>query len=128
MGLDTFVHKWIETDGKEFSGGESQKIAVARAYMGDTEIMIFDEPASMLDPVSELEQFVTINDTINEKTAILISHRVGFARLADRIILMDGGKIIESGTHEELIALRGAYYNMFNEQARWYREEINEAY
>ena len=124
-GLDTFVHKYIEKTGVDFSGGESQKLAVSRAYMSDSDILIFDEPASMLDPISELEQFMNIKDVVGGKTAILISHRVGFARLADKIILMDKGKIVETGTHDELISLGGVYAKFFREQAQWYQEETN---
>lgn len=125
QGIDTFVHKHIEKSGVDFSGGESQKLAVSRAYMSDNDILIFDEPASMLDPISELEQFMNIKNTVGGKTAILISHRVGFARLADRIILMDNGKIVETGTHDELIRLDGLYAKFFQEQAQWYQEEAN---
>lgn len=125
QGLETFVHKNIEKDGVDFSGGESQKLAVSRAYMSDSDVLIFDEPASMLDPISELEQFMNIKDTVGGKTAILISHRVGFARLADKIILMDNGKVAEMGTHDELFSLGGLYTKFFNEQAQWYREEAN---
>lgn len=124
-GLDTFVHKFIEKSGVDFSGGESQKLAVSRAYMSDNDILIFDEPASMLDPISELEQFMNIKDTVGGKTAILISHRVGFARLADRILLMDHGKLAEVGTHDELMALNGLYAKFFRDQAQWYQEEVN---
>ncbi len=124
-GLETFVHKNIEKTGVDFSGGESQKLAVSRAYMSDRDVLIFDEPASMLDPISELEQFMNIKDTVGGKTAILISHRVGFARLADKIILMDNGKVAEMGTHDELISLGGLYTKLFEEQAQWYQEEAN---
>lgn len=124
-GLDTFVHKFIEKSGVDFSGGESQKLAVSRAYMSDNDILIFDEPASMLDPISELEQFMNIKDTVGGKTAILISHRVGFARLADRILLMDKGKLAEVGTHDELMALNGLYAKFFRDQAQWYQEEVH---
>ncbi len=123
LGTETFVHKNVVKEGMEFSGGERQKLAVSRAYMSDKDIFVFDEPASMLDPISELEQFMNIRDTVKGRTAILISHRVGFARLADRIILLDGGKAAESGSHQELMAKGGLYARMFCEQAQWYRQE-----
>lgn len=123
LGTETFVHKNVVKEGMEFSGGERQKLAVSRAYMSDKDIFIFDEPASMTDPISELEQFMNIRDTVRGRTAILISHRVGFARLADRIILLDGGKAVESGSHQELMAKGGLYTRMFHEQAQWYRQE-----
>lgn len=121
-GIETFIHKNIEKSGVDFSGGESQKLAVSRAYMNEKEILIFDEPASMLDPISELEQLMNIKDTVGGKTAILISHRIGFAQLADKIILMDQGRIVECGTHKDLIEKKGLYAKYFNEQAQWYQK------
>ena len=90
--------------------------------MSDKEILIFDEPASALDPIAELEQFNNIKSKTEGRTAILISHRVGFARLADRIILMDHGKIAETGTHDELMQKNGLYAEFFNAQAQWYQK------
>lgn len=122
FGKDTFIHNWVERSGVEVSGGEKQKIAIARAYMNDKDVYVFDEPASALDPIAELEQFMNIKEKISGKTAILISHRVGFARMADRIVLMDHGEIKESGTHEELMKKNGLYAHFFNEQAIWYQK------
>ena len=121
-GKDTFVYKWIEQSGADFSGGERQKLAISRTHMSDKEILIFDEPASALDPIAELEQFNNIKSKTEGRTAILISHRVGFARLADRIILMDHGKIAETGTHDELMQKNGLYAEFFNAQAQWYQK------
>ena len=126
-GLDTFMYKRINPEGLDFSGGERQKLAVSRAHMSDKDILIFDEPASMLDPISELEQFMNIKEKAEGKTAILISHRVGFARLADKIILLADGKVNEVGTHDELMNKNGLYANFFNEQAQWYQQEEEEA-
>lgn len=126
FGEETFVHRSIVKEGRDFSGGEQQKLAISRAYMSDKDIFIFDEPASMLDPISELEQFMSIRDTVKGKTAILISHRIGFARLADKIIVMDQGRVAETGTHQELMAKKGLYARMFLEQAQWYRQETEE--
>lgn len=122
QGLDTLVRKRIDKDGVEFSGGEKQLIATARAYMGDKDVLVFDEPASMLDPLAEIDQFRAIRSRIGGKTGILISHRVGFARLADRIVMMDAGRVAEAGTHEELMAKDGLYARFFREQAQWYEQ------
>lgn len=126
FGTETFVRRDIVKEGVDFSGGERQKLAVSRAYMSDKDIFIFDEPASMLDPISELEQFMSIRNTVKGKTAILISHRIGFARLADKIIVLDKGKVAEVGTHDELTARNGLYAGMFREQAQWYQKETEE--
>ncbi len=121
-GKDTFIYKWVEESGAEFSGGEQQKIAISRTHMSDKDTLIFDEPASALDPIAELEQFINIKGKTDGRTAILISHRVGFARLADRIILLNNGKIAEMGTHEELMQKNGLYSEFFNAQAQWYKK------
>ena len=120
--MDTYNGTRVEKTGGEFSGGERQKLAVSRAHMSNKDILVFDEPASMLDPISEMEQFTHIKEKLEGKTAILISHRVGFARLADKIIVMDGGKVAETGTHSELIEKNGLYATFFNEQAQWYQK------
>lgn len=121
-GVRTLVGKRIDKEGAEFSGGEKQLLATARTYMGDKRVLIFDEPASMLDPLAELGQFEAIRNRIGGNTGILISHRVGFARMADRVIMMEGGRVAETGTHEELMARGDAYARFFREQAQWYGE------
>ncbi len=127
-GSDTFIYNWVEETGVDFSGGERQKLAVSRAHMSDKDILVFDEPASMLDPISELEQFMNIKEKLKGRTAILISHRVGFARLADRIILLSDGKVAEVGTHDELMVKNGLYASFFNEQAQWYQKDVEVTY
>ena len=122
-GTQTLVGKRIDKAGAEFSGGEKQLLATARTYMGDKRVLIFDEPASMLDPLAELGQFEAIRNRIGGNTGILISHRVGFARMADRIIMMENGRIVEDGAHEQLMVRGGTYARFFHEQAQWYEEE-----
>ena len=123
-GLETLLGKRVDKSGVELSGGERQRVGVARAHMNDREILIFDEPASMLDPLAEMEQFMQIRQKLSGRTAILISHRIGFARLADRIIMLDGGRIAETGTHDELIARAGLYAHFFYEQAQIGRAHV----
>ena len=125
-GLDTMIGREVDEEGALLSGGEKQKVAVSRAYMSDREIMIFDEPAAALDPIAEMEQFMAIREKIRGRTAILISHRVGFARLADRIIVLDGGTIAETGSHGELMRENGIYANFFRQQAQWYDTSENQ--
>jgi len=120
-GIDSILKCDVDKSGVILSGGEGQRIAVSRSHMSDKEVLIFDEPAAMLDPLAEMEQFMNIKDTLQGRTAILISHRIGFARLADRVFMMKKGKIVEAGSHEELIAKNGDYAYFFNEQAQWYK-------
>ena len=120
FGLNTIMGKDVEPEGIELSGGEKQLIAISRAMMSERDIMIYDEPAAKLDPIAEMLQFQNIKNNLTKKTAILISHRMGFARLADRIMVMQGGEIVENGSHEQLMERKGVYYNMFTQQAMWY--------
>lgn len=118
--LDTILGREIDDHGKELSGGEWQRIALARIFMGNQDIMIFDEPAASLDPISEKNQFDRIREELQGKTGILISHRIGFASMADRIVVLEHGEIIEDGSHAELMAQHGKYYSMYTSQASWY--------
>ena len=119
-GLNTLLGKFIDKNGIELSGGEKQRVGVSRTHMSDRDVLIFDEPASMLDPIAEQEQFAQIKNMLGGRTAILISHRIGFARMADRVIMMSNGEIAEQGTHDELMAQDGLYAGFFREQAQWY--------
>lgn len=120
-GLDNYVGKHFSEDGLELSGGEMQRLSLARTQMIEKEIMLLDEPAAALDPIAELEQYERIRKRVFGHTAILVSHRISFSRLADRIIVLKDGHIVEQGTHEELTAKNGTYKEMFESQAQWYR-------
>lgn len=117
---DTIIGKEYCSDGIDISGGEMQRLIIASAYMGDHEILIMDEPTASIDPLKEVEMLNSIRENLKDKTAILISHRIGFARLADRIIMLCDGKILEQGTHEELISKKGLYSEMFELQKELY--------
>ena len=119
-GIDTLLERKYDPSGTILSGGERQRVGVSRAHMSDRDVLIFDEPASMLDPIAEMEQFDNIREMLDSRTAILISHRVGFARMADKIIMLEDGGIAEMGAHDELMAQNGPYARFFNEQAQWY--------
>lgn len=119
-GYETLLERNYDKTGVILSGGERQRVGVSRAFMNNREVLIFDEPASMLDPIAEMEQFQSIRDVLDGRTAILISHRVGFARMADRIVMMSDGRVVEMGSHDELMAKNGLYAQFFREQAQWY--------
>ena len=107
--------------GVELSGGEWQKIALARAYLRDSQILILDEPTAAFDAASEYEIFRRFADLARNRTALFISHRFSTVRMSDRIIVLERGGIHEQGTHEQLMARAGKYSNMFELQAAGYR-------
>ncbi len=117
---DTMLGKWFEK-GTQLSGGEWQKVALARAFMRDARILILDEPTSSLDAQAESEVFSHFRTLTKGKTALFISHRFSTVRLADRIFVLENGTILESGSHEELMHLDGRYAELFNLQAEAYR-------
>jgi ATP-binding cassette subfamily B protein len=108
-------------EGMDLSGGEWQKVALARAYLRDAQVLILDEPTAALDARAEYEVFMRFSELVAGRMAILISHRFSTVRMADRIIVLRGGEVIESGTHEELIAGKGLYEELFRMQAAGYR-------
>jgi len=119
-GYETMLGRWFEK-GTQLSGGEWQKVALARAFMRDAPILILDEPTSSLDAQAEYDVFAKFRVLTKGKTAIFISHRFSTVRLADRILVLENGQIIENGSHQELIALGGRYAELFNLQAEAYR-------
>ena len=123
QGLDTILLREFDEDGLMLSGGEQQKIAIARAFYKDCPYIILDEPSANLDPVSEYELNHAMMTQATDKTVIFISHRLSTTRHADRILMMENGKIIESGSHDELMSLGGKYAEMFNLQAEKYLDK-----
>jgi ATP-binding cassette, subfamily B, bacterial len=119
-GYDTMLGRWFK-DGTQLSGGEWQKVALARAFIRDARILVLDEPTSSLDAQAEYEVFEHFRTLTEGKSAIFISHRFSTVRLADRIFVIEHGGILESGSHEELMALDGRYAELFNLQAEAYR-------
>jgi ATP-binding cassette subfamily B protein len=107
--------------GVELSGGEWQKMALARAYLRDAQLLILDEPTAALDAKSELEVFERFAELTQGKMALLISHRFSTVRMADRIVVLSGGQLIEEGDHQNLMARNGVYAGMFEMQAASYR-------
>lgn len=120
-GLDTYLYNEQE-GGVEISGGEAQKIAIARALYKDAPVVIMDEPTSALDPISELEIYEKFDSMVEDKTAIYISHRMSSCRFCNNILVFEDGKIIQKGSHNELLkAEEGLYYRLWNAQAQYYR-------
>lgn len=119
---NTLLSKDFDETGVEPSGGQAQKIAIARAIYRNAPLVILDEPTAALDPIAEYEIYRRFNDLINQKTAIYISHRLSSCRFCDRIIVIGDKTIKEMGTHEELLRKKGIYEEMFRTQARWYVE------
>jgi ATP-binding cassette subfamily B protein len=119
-GLDTLLGSQFE-DGVELSVGEWQKVALARAFLRDAQLVVLDEPTSSLSARAEAEVFESIRGLLEGRSALLVSHRFSTVRMADRICVLEQGRIVEQGTHDELIALAGKYAGMYEFQARSYR-------
>lgn len=120
-GLETYLYRDFDNDGIEISGGEAQKLALARALYKDAPFIILDEPTASLDPISEYEIYSRFNDIAQDKTTVFISHRLASCRFCDRIAVFDCGSIVQSGTHDELLGdERGKYFELWNAQAQYY--------
>ena len=123
-GLSTSLYRILDEEGVEVSGGEAQKIALARALYKDAPIVVLDEPTAALDPVSEHEIYSGFRELVGGKTAIFISHRLSSCRFCDEILVFDGGKLVQRGSHDELVANEnGLYHTMWQAQAQYYAED-----
>lgn len=126
-GIETEVLKDLHEDGIDFSGGERQKIALARALYKKAKVVILDEPTSALDALAEYKLYNEFDNIISNKTAIYISHRLSSTKFCHRIAFFDQGEMIECGSHEELMKLKGKYCHMFKIQSQYYQSgETNE--
>ena len=120
-GLNTLLYRQYGDNGVEISGGEAQKIAIARALYRDAPFLILDEPTAALDPIAEAEIYAQLNQIVDDRTAIYISHRLSSCRFCDEILVFDHGQIIQSGSHEDLVHQEaGKYYALWNAQAQYY--------
>lgn len=129
VGLETFISQASvnqllgnEFGGRELSVGQWQKLAIARGMMKDSSVIFLDEPTAALDPLMETKVLKMFLKIAREKTAIIVSHRIGICKEADKIIVMKEGKIAEIGNHEELLAEKGEYYRLYTMQQKWYEE------
>lgn len=122
-GIKTTLYKDFDENGIEVSGGEAQKIALARALYKDSPFIILDEPTAALDPIAEYEIYSKFNEIVGDKTAIYISHRLSSCRFCDKIAVFDNGQIVQRGSHDELVADEsGKYYELWHAQAQYYTE------
>lgn len=120
---NTLMVREVNEGATSFSGGELQRLLLARALYKDAPVIILDEPTAALDPIAENDMYLRYSELTEDKTAIYISHRLSSTRFCDRIILLEDAKILEQGTHSELLALGGKYAEMFETQSKYYREE-----
>lgn len=122
-GIDTYLYKDFDENGVEVSGGEAQKIALARALYKDSSFVILDEPTSALDPIAEYEVYSKFNEIVKNKTAIYISHRLSSCKFCDDIVVFHKGEIVQYGDHDKLILdKKGKYYELWNAQSQYYVE------
>lgn len=126
-GGDTVITKEFEKDGIGLSGGENQKVSVARLFAKDFQFAVLDEPSSALDPIAEYKMYENLIEVTKDKTVMYISHRLSSAVLSDKIIVISGGRVIETGSHKELLMSGGEYSRMFTLQASSYNKESEES-
>ena len=117
--------KYFEPEGTELSIGQWQKLSIARAFYSNADILILDEPTASLDPIAEQEIFNQFDKLREGKTTIFVSHRLSSATIATKIVVLEGGKLVEEGDHKELMAKRGKYYTLFSTQAKRYIDDEN---
>lgn len=123
----SYMIKDVYKDAVDFSGGEKQKLLLAKAIYKNAPVLILDEPTAALDPIAENELYLKYNEMTSGKISFFISHRLSSTRFCDRILFIKDGRIAESGTHEELMALKGSYYRMYQVQSYYYKENGGEA-
>ena len=127
QGIKTPLTRVLADDGLDLSGGQAQKLMLARALYRKAPVIILDEPTAALDPIAEASQYHSYNDLIGQKTSLFISHRLASTRFCDKIALLEDGNITELGSHNELMQLNGFYANMFKTQAQYYQDEAKES-
>ena len=120
-GLETMLSR--EFDGVDLSGGQWQRVSIARGINRDSKVIVLDEPTAAIDPIEETKIYKKFKEISDERTTVLVTHRLGSARIADRIVVMENGRVAEIGTHDELMNKQGTYYVLFMSQAQWYENQ-----
>jgi ABC-type multidrug transport system fused ATPase/permease subunit len=126
QSYDTPLMRYFEQEGIEPSIGQWQKLAIARAFYSDSDILILDEPTASLDPIAEQEIFKQFDELRQDKTTIFVSHRLSSATVASKIVVLEYGELVEEGTHHELMEKKGRYYELFSTQASRYLENASQ--
>ena len=119
---NSYISQQLEPNGVDFSGGERQKLLIARAYYQNGRLLVLDEPTSALDSIAESKIYEKYHEMTRDKTALFISHRLASTKFCDEILFLEKGKVKERGTHEELLKKQGAYARMFDIQSQYYKE------
>ncbi len=122
-GKDTYLVRGLFPDAVDLSGGEVQRLALARALYKNGSFLILDEPTAALDPIAESDIYQKYNEIVKDKTSVFISHRLASTRFCDRILFIENGRIVEEGTHEELMKIKGRYSQLYEVQSHYYKEE-----
>lgn len=125
LKYDTPLMRFFEPDGLELSIGQWQKLAISRAFYSQSDVLILDEPTASLDPMAEQEIFNQFDRLREDKTTVFVSHRLSSATVASLIVVLENGMVVESGDHNELMAKRGKYYELFSTQAKRYISEAD---
>ena len=123
-GVKSHYSKELYSDGESLSGGEVQKLMLARALYKDAPVMVLDEPTAALDPLAEADLYERYNSLIGGKTSVFISHRLSSTQFCDRVVYLENGKILEDGPHQQLMQQGGQYAKMFEYQAYYYQKKL----